>query len=157
MKKLLGFALILVLLQLSGTRSRADLANPTTCPTNFTCSLTAAGTRPLTGTATDGHAISIIGVLTFDASSNVSGFLAINANGTVSSFNLSGATCTSGTGDGLGSINFTPSTGRPLVFDFVTYVASGNGTGLLVADATAVTTSGADVLIGKCLASPASS
>jgi len=157
MKKLVGFALILILLQLSGTRSQATVSNPTTCPTNFTCSLTAAGTRPLTGTATDGHAISIIGVISFDASSNITGFFAINANGTVTSFNLTGATCTSGTGDGLGSINFTAATGRPLVFDFVTYVGSGSNPALLVADATAVTTNGADVLIGKCLASPTES
>ena len=156
MKKLLGLALILTLLALSDSRLRALPANPTTCPANLTCSLTAAGTRPLTGSTTDGHAISIIGVLSFDASSNLSGFLAINSNGTVSSFSVSGATCTSGTGDGLGSINFTPSTGRPLVFDFVTYIASGGSTALLVADATAVTTNGADVLIGKCLPAPLS-
>jgi len=157
MKKIVGLALILILLQLSGTRTRAALSNPTACPTNFTCSITATGTRPLTGSATDGHAISIIGVISFDASSNVSGFFAINTNGTVSSANLAGATCTSGTGDGLGSIDFTPQTGRPLVFDFVTYVTSSGGTGLLVADATPVTTHGADVLVGKCLASPSQS
>lgn len=156
MKTLLGLASILVLLQVSGARLHAQPSNPTTCPTNLTCSVTAAGTRPLTGTATDGHAISIIGVISFDASSNITGFFAINSNGTVSSFSLAGATCTSGTGDGLGSINFTAAANHPLVFDFVTYVTSGGGTGLLVADATPVTTNGADVLIGKCLPSPLS-
>jgi hypothetical protein len=157
MKKLLGLALIIVLLQLSGTRSRAALLNPTACPTNFTCSITASGTRPLTGTATDGHAISIIGTISFDASSNVSGFFAINSNGTLSTANLAGATCTSGTGDGLGSIDFTPQTGHTLVFDFVTFVTSTGDTGLLVADATPVTTNGADVLVGKCLPAPTKS
>ena len=156
MKKIVGLALILIVLQLSGTRSQAQPFTPTTCPTNFTCSVTASGTRPLTGTATDGHATSIIGVISFDASSNITGFFAVNSNGTVASFNLTGATCVSGTGGTLGSIDFTPAAGHPLVFDFVTSTAS-TGTGLLVADGTPNATNGASVLVGKCINSPASS
>jgi hypothetical protein len=114
--------------------------------------MTAAGTRPLTGTATDGHPSSIIGVLSFDSSSNVSGFLAFNANGTVANATFSGATCVSGTGGNLGQIDFTTKTSRNLVLDFVTYVTDG-GTALLITDATP-NPNGTEALIGDCKPAP---
>lgn len=151
MKKLSGITLLALLLGLSGTGSGLSAAfTPTTCPTNYSCSVTAAGTRPLTGQANDGHPSSIIGVLSFDATSKLSGFLAINNNGTVSTFDLSGATCVSGTGGNLGQIDFTTATGHPLVFDFVTYATGVGGDGMLIADATPNATNGTEVVIGDC-------
>ena len=157
MKRILGTSAVVIamLLSFSGTSLHAIVFTPTTCPTNYTCSLTASGTRPLSGATNDGHPSSIVGVLSFDASSTVSGFLSINSNGTLSSFSLSGATCVSGTGGTLGQIDFTTSAGHALVFDFVTYAAFG-GTGLLVADATPNAINGSAVLIGNCINAPSS-
>src|SRR5581483_9570337 len=106
MKKVLVIAVALALLQLRGITSNAATFTPTTCPTNYSCSLVASGTHPLVGSPNDGHPSSFIGVVTFDASSKVSGFLAINVNGKTSSFDASGATCVSGTGGQLGQIDF---------------------------------------------------
>ncbi|GEM_PF-2496723 len=151
MKKLFGITLLALLLGLSGARSGFSASfTPTTCPTNYSCSVTAAGSRPLTGHANDGHPSSIVGVLSFDASSNLSGFLAINNNGTVSTFDLTGATCVSGTGGNLGQIDFTTAAGHPLVFDFVTYATGVGGGGMLIADATPNSTNGTEVAIGDC-------
>ena len=151
MKRLSVIAIVVtLLLQLSGGSVHAIAAlTPTFCPKRYSFALTASGTRPLVGTATDGHPSSIIGTISFDEHSDISGVLAINSNGAVSELNVTGATCVSGTDGALGTIDFTTSTGHPLVFDFVSYVSPG-GLSLLFADATPSATNSTTVLIGTC-------
>jgi len=153
-RRILGAGLVIaMMLQYSGANLQAALPPPTTCPTNFTCSLTASGTRPLLGKSDDGNPSSYLGVLTFDASGHITGFLSIDNNGTVSRNDVAGATCTSGTGDQFGKLDFSTPAGHPLIFSFLTY-ATPTGTGLLFADATPSDANDTTVLVGNCINAP---
>jgi hypothetical protein len=130
------------------TRMRAICGR--TRPSNYTCLVLRAGTRPLAGMPNDGHPISIVGYINFDAKSNITGVLEINANGRIVNVDLTkGAVCVSGSGSELDTIDVTPASGTPVVADFVTYMEAG-GLNLLLSDATQTAPADSSVLVAVC-------
>ncbi|HLH77767.1 MAG TPA: hypothetical protein VKV28_13275 [Candidatus Binataceae bacterium] len=159
MKKLLGaLACLALLVPLSGGLAQGQSSpSPTVCPVNYQCSLLVTGNFPLEGQPTDGHPSSIVGFLSFDANSNITGIVSINENGhTATNISLTGdnAKCTSGSATTLGTLTATvtlpnTSTTFTLTYDFVTATTTA-GQELMLSGETTTSPADTPVSVGIC-------
>jgi hypothetical protein len=127
---------ILPLLIAAWCAGAADAQSPslTSCPINYICSLAATASEPLSATVVAGHPQTYFGFLFFDAKGVISGMVEINANGKITSFDVTDGTCTSGDSSKLGELDLIGPAGHKVVVHFVSFFDSG-GQNLLLSNA----------------------
>ena len=154
MKKFAALAAISILLiGFAGGKASSQAVSPTVCPVNYTCSLILTGTAPLAGLANDGQPSAIIGFVNFGPSSNISGILSINKNGTtVNNLPVTG-TCTSGTATTLGQVQITytiSGVSKTKTGTFLTYTSGAGRQDLYISNDTSTTPADTEVGAGVC-------